>query len=175
MGVPSNFESSILRDSIASKEFEYSSLVLLSLALPLAIEITIEMVSTSVPHDQPVVPGTGAGTRSWGSDREFVVCGDESTRIGVVSGGYLHRPRAGVLPRRHAGFGPLVLVFQQVPADLRHGGEYDLAVSIQQSLLDAPLDHRRFGVYHDPHVAVGVGRQRRGDQPQRDASAHVRF
>ena len=62
VGVPSNFESSILRDSIASKEFEYSSLVLLSLALPLAIEMAFEIFSTSVPQDQPVVPGTGAGT-----------------------------------------------------------------------------------------------------------------
>ena len=69
VGVPSNFESSILRNSIASKEFEYSSLVLLSLALPLAIEMVFEIVLTSSPQDQPAVPGTGAaagtGTSSY--------------------------------------------------------------------------------------------------------------
>ena len=62
VGVPSNFESSTLRDSIRSKHFEYSSLVLLSLALPLAIELAFEIFSTTGTKDQPVVPGTGTGT-----------------------------------------------------------------------------------------------------------------
>ena len=69
-GVASNFEASILRHSIASKEFEYSSMILLSLALPLAIEMVMEKLSSSAPQQQPATgsptgPETGMGDSSY--------------------------------------------------------------------------------------------------------------
>ncbi len=68
-GVKSNFEASILRHSIASKEFEYSSMILLSLALPLAIEMVMESISSSAPQHQrsgsPTGPGKGLGGSSY--------------------------------------------------------------------------------------------------------------
>lgn len=61
LGVPSNLESSILRQSLNSKHFQYSSLALLSLALPLTIEMVLEWFSSSAPQ-QPASAVTEAGT-----------------------------------------------------------------------------------------------------------------
>jgi hypothetical protein len=70
MGVTSNFEASILRHSIASNEFEYSSMILLSLAFPLAIEMVMEKLSSIAPQQEPA--GTPAGPETGMGDSSYV-------------------------------------------------------------------------------------------------------